>query len=100
MGLFKDLKNKKSKDYQGKVQQAMGLPQEDRQRLDRYHEDVVEHHKILKSEKAVQRNEKVNRTMAQIGNVIPKGIRHPDDLIVNKHLYMGRGGKDKKAKLF
>jgi len=100
MGLFKDIKNRKNSDYQSKVNQALGLPEEDRHRLDRYHADVEEHHRILRSEKAAKRNEKVGRTLAQIGNVMPKGIRNPDDLVVNRHLYMGRGGKGKKAKLF
>ena len=33
------------------------------------------------------------------GKLIPKGIKNPDSMVVNRHLYMG-GGSSRKRRLF
>jgi len=45
----------------------------------------------------LERGRKTEKLRGQLGwvfkGVIPKGIRNPDSLIVNKHLYIGGSGK-------
>ena len=62
-------------------------------------EETIAAAKAIKNER---RRAAVGKALAYIGkNAMPKGIRHPDSLVTNKHLYMPvKGTKNKKVRLF
>jgi hypothetical protein len=63
-------------------------------------EETIAAVKALKSEKRRQAVGNVIKYIAK--NALPKGIRNPDDMVVNRHLYFGvkRGQKPPKTRLF
>ena len=52
-----------------------------------------------KREKADRRNQSLGRVFKAFGRALPRGIRHPDSLITNMHLYRPSRGKP-KTRLF
>ena len=54
---------------------------------------VREYIKVVKSEKRRRAQEGLGKVFRVLGNAFPRGIRHPDSLITNRHLYFpGRRG--------
>lgn len=57
-------------------------------------DDLKELRKIVKDLKGMRRRESVGKILRVFGNAFPKGIRHPDSLVRNLHLYKpGMKGK-------
>lgn len=55
-----------------------------------------EYVKLQKEEKRRRSSEAMGRLLGAAGKMLPKGIRHPDSLCTNLHLYVpGRRGKTK-----
>lgn len=55
---------------------------------------IKEYIKTVKSEKRRRAQEGLGKLFRVFGNAIPKGIRHPDSLVTNRHLYFpGRRGR-------
>jgi len=52
----------------------------------------------VKDLKRMKRNESLGKVLRSFGNVIPKGVRDPDSLVRNQHLYIP--GKRGKTRLF
>lgn len=48
---------------------------------------VREYIKVVKSEKRRRAQEGLGKLFRVFGRAFPKGIRHPDSLITNRHLY-------------
>jgi len=50
--------------------------------------------KAVEDEKKMKRGEPMKKILSMAGKAFPKGIRHPDSLVTNLHLYVpGRRGK-------
>ena len=43
--------------------------------------------RAVKDLKAMRRGRSLNKVLGAFGKLVPKGIRHPDSLITNLHLY-------------
>lgn len=55
-----------------------------------------EYIKAVKEEKKMRRGEPIKKILSIAGKAFPKGIRHPDSLVTNIHLYVpGRKGRTK-----
>ena len=53
-----------------------------------------EYIKLQKEEKRRKTQENMGKILRAVGKAFPKGIRHPDSLVTNRHLYVpGRKGK-------
>jgi hypothetical protein len=53
-----------------------------------------EYIKAVKEEKRMRRGEPLKKILSMAGKAFPKGIRHPDSLVSNLHLYVpGRRGR-------
>ena len=51
-------------------------------------EDLMrEYIKTVKGEKRRRTTERVGKVLSVLGKAMPKGIRHPDSLVRNIHLY-------------
>ena len=48
---------------------------------------VREYIRVVKSEKRRKATEGLGKLLKAFGNAFPRGIRHPDSLIKNRHLY-------------
>jgi hypothetical protein len=55
--------------------------------------------KAVKDQKREKRGEAMKGIFKSLGNALPKGIKNPDDLVVNMHLYTPMKGK-RKTRLF
>ena len=52
--------------------------------------------KLIKAERRRRNSEKMGKVLKSFGKAIPKGIRHPDSIVTNMHLYHpGYRGKTK-----
>jgi len=49
-----------------------------------------EYIKAVKEEKRMRRGEPMKKILSMAGKAFPKGIRHPDSMCVNLHLYVPR----------
>lgn len=57
---------------------------------------MKEYINTVKAEKRRRSGEALGKVFKMFGGVIPKGIRHPDSLVTNRHLYHpGYSGKTK-----
>ena len=85
MGLFMRPK-KKILD----VEKFRGISPEDRATIHQYSETVSRHERLIKYEGKQKRQQMIGSIFKKMGGTIPKGIRHPDDIVTNAHLYVGR----------
>lgn len=60
--------------------------------------DIIQAAKDIKNERRRQAMSTAFKFLAK--NAMPKGIRHPDSLVTNKHLYFPGVRGPKKTKLF
>lgn len=52
--------------------------------------------RAVKDLKRMKRQAATRKFMSSMGNLVPKGIRHPDSLVGNRHLFIpGLKGKTK-----
>lgn len=50
--------------------------------------------KAVRDMKSMRRRDSMGKLLGMFGKAIPKGIRHPDSLVGNRHLYIpGRRGR-------
>lgn len=63
-------------------------------------EETIAAARAIKSERTRQAVGTAFKFIAK--NALPKGIRNPNDMVVNRHLYVGvkKGQKPPKARLF
>jgi len=55
-----------------------------------------EYIKTVREERRRKSTENVGKVLKVFGKLVPKGVRHPDSLITNAHLYIpGKKGKTK-----
>lgn len=58
-----------------------------------------EYVRLKQKEEREKRTEPMKKMLAAAGKMLPRGIRHPDSLVTNMHLYTPKKGKH-KTKLF
>jgi len=58
-----------------------------------------EYIKLKKEEKRKSRTDSIGKLLKYAGKALPKGIRNPNDMVTNMHLYTPMRGKH-KTKLF
>ncbi len=59
---------------------------------------IREYIKAVKEEKRRRSTQRIGKILSVFGKVMPKGIRHPDSLVTNLHLY--HPGYRGKTRLF
>ena len=63
-------------------------------------EEMREFTKSVKEYKKIHRGDSVKKILSFAGKMMPKGIRHPDSLVTNMHLYSPRVKHKGKTRLF
>jgi len=58
--------------------------------LDREEKEFI---RSVKDLKKMKRQESARKVFGLFGKAIPKGIRHPDSLVTNRHLYLPHRGR-------